>query len=133
MSQSSYWVLAPEAVASVAARIADVVIVPGLDMVQDEFPTASRLVITSAALDRGPWATAHIAEGTALADELLRWANKVKEQGGQVLYLVAADFAPGVNNNAIVAAADKVVPIGAGVDPVAFCEQMHATGQGVSV
>lgn len=108
MSQSTFWILAPNQVPAVANRGGDVIVVPGLDQVQGDLPTPGSLVITSAALDRGPWATAHLAEGTALADELLRWVKLVRAQGAAVRYLVEPDFAPGVNNNAIVAAVDEV-------------------------
>lgn len=123
LSRTTYWILPPDQVPAIAVRPGEVIVVPGLDVVQSELPTPGLLVIHSGALDRGPWATAHIAEGTGLADELLRWIGAVQAQGGRVLYAVAPDFAPGVNNNAIVAAVDTVAQLDRDADLAEWAAQ----------
>lgn len=123
MSRTTYWILPPDQVPTISGRAGELVVVPGLDLVQPQLPAPALLVIHSAALDRGPWATAHIAEGTGLADELLRWIAKVHEEGGRVLYAVTPDFAPGVNNNAIVSAVDEVAQVESGADLAAWVAQ----------
>lgn len=130
MSDSTYWIISPESLPLLTHRPANFVITPGMDLLGKPLPKARKLIITSAGLERGTWATAHAAEGTALADELMRWIKRVRERGGQVWYLVAADFAPGVNNNVIMAAVDKVVVIEPDTEPVAEYYRITAPTRG---
>ena len=123
LSRTTYWILPPDQIPAISVRTGEVIIVPGLDVVQSDLPAPGLLVIHSDALDNGPWATAHIAEGTGLADELLRWIGVVHAQGGRALYAVTPDFAPGVNNNAIVSAVDTVAPVDRGANLIEWVAQ----------